>query len=347
MQMFHDKASLEDRPRTEIALRPPQGKDETPPSSGGQNAPSSRRKSAVQRDCPHLTFPDCCGSLKNAFMAPVADANIPPGPFLSGSVGCGNEFCSVTNEKAGASRKRRRSSAPSQVVPPAIELAWAGRDGKRLRILAAACLVRCLRGRRSNRNGSGSLVAAFPSSSTSTTPGATPEFEVFPSRDKGRQGGISGGSAAAASLSSGGGFGINNTERVKTVCYSRKRSSTYTPSNRITLAMSEGIGDDKRLFVRDNSSYQHNHDAMDAREGIQNKETRTSPTTTVFTELERIGAVQKAPELLMDTCPLLQELGLLLLLRGLERTRKETFLPHTRYCCMISSQFMRVLSHVL
>lgn len=327
MQIFHNKAFLEERPRTEIAPRPRQGKQETPPSSGGQNAPSSRRKSAVQKDCPHLTFPDCCRSLKNASMAPVADAHIPPGPFSSGSVGCGNEVCSVTNENMGASRKKQMSSAPSQVVPPAVELAWAGRDGKRFRILAVACLVRCLRGRRSNRDGSGSL-AAFPSSPTLTTLGATPELEDFPSRDRGRQGGISGRSAAAASLPSVGGVSINSTKRVKSSCYSRKRSPAHTPSNRITLAVSEGgVSDDKQLFVRGTSSYQRNHDATDARKGIhhlggdQNKDPRISPTTTVFTELERIGAVQKAPELLTATCPLLQELGLLLLLRGLERTR--------------------------
>lgn len=352
------QVSLEEPLRTEILLRPLQGKEETPPSSGGQSAPSSRRTSAVQRvggDCPHLTFPDSCGSLKNASMAPVADASIPPGPFSSGSVGCGEGICYVTNQNVGASRKRQMPSAPSQVVPPAIELAWAGRDGKRLRVLAAACLVRCLRGRRSDRGGSGSL-AAFPPFPTSTTPGGMPELGVFPSSDRGRQGGISGGSAAAASTSSpsGGGVGISSSKRAKEACYSRKRSSTYTPSKWTTPPVTEpGVDDDKQLFVMNTSPYQRNHDETDARAPIhhpgriQNQKTRTSATTTVFHELERIGAVEKAPELLMATCPLLQELGLFLLLRGLERTKKEMLRPHTRYCCMISRHFMRVLSHVL
>lgn len=64
-----------------------------------------------------------------------------------------------------------------------------------------------------------------------------------------------------------------------------------------------------------------------------NRAGRTAISAAVYTELERLGATARAPELLKGSCPLIQELAVSLLAHGLLKTAKSDDIipPEIRY----------------
>ena len=227
----------------------------------------------------------------------------------------------------------------------------------RLRILATSCLVRCLQKQTTGAGAPGRREAVVDSDNRNDQ-SSSDDSNVSPTSGAAQGEERLDGNSRASSVASSARRHYKHlkasrkgiTSTVVTRAYKRENKTRRRDHSmpKRTAPTRAGIDSDQRPLGTRSYGWCgndaivgiHHRGGMEGREvsASEGQEGRHHQSTKVFVELEQLGAVQRAPELLRAANPLLQELGVLLLLHGVEHAKKETLRSNTtRFFSVFSS----------